>query len=64
MRLTLSLKHLHLFILVLAVCCPPVMAANDATPVVNTTILVKKTGSAPFDDIAGYRDLPGGSVGE
>ncbi|PIE00920.1 MAG: hypothetical protein CSA79_01810, partial [Thiothrix nivea] len=36
--------------LALAVCCPPVIAANDATPVVNTTILVKKTGSAPFDD--------------
>ncbi len=45
----LSLKYLHLFVLILAVCCPPVMAANDATPVVNTTILVKKTGSEPFD---------------
>ncbi len=45
----LSLKYLHLFMLALAVCCPPVMAANDATPVVNTTILVKKTGSEPFD---------------
>ncbi len=49
MRLTLSLKHLYLFILLLVLGCPPAMAANDATPVVNTTILVKKTGSEPFD---------------